>query len=152
MKRNLKTMDPEELFPPLLALLDDTPAVPLVISGYSMTPFLLHGRDTVYFSKITQPPQRGDMVLYRRDNGSYVLHRVYEAGSTYTMVGDAQTLLEQGIRPDQMLAQVSAVCRKGKKLQKGSFWWEFFEKVWIRNLSIRPTLISVYCHMRKLFN
>ena len=149
MEHKRKVLAPEALIPSLLELLEDTPAVPLVISGNSMSPFLVHGRDTVYLSKLTQPPRRGDMILYRRDNGAYVLHRVYEAGSTYTMVGDAQTLLERGIRPDQLLARVSAVCRKGKMLEKGSFWWDFFEKIWIRGLSVRPVAVALYGRIKK---
>lgn len=152
MEHKVKVIDPQQLIPPLLALLEDTPTVPLLISGNSMSPFLAHGRDTVYLSKITTPPQRGDMILYRRDNGSFVLHRVYEAGATYTMVGDAQTLLEKGIRPDQMLARVTSVCRKGKMLQKGSFWWDFFEKTWIRMVAARPAVRSAYSHLKNLFD
>lgn len=66
---------------PLLALLDDTQAVPLVIS--SMTPFLVHGRDTVYLSKVSGPIKKGDMVLYQRSSVRYILHRALkaEAGS-----------------------------------------------------------------------
>ena len=152
MDYKVKVIDPQELIPPLLKLLEDTPTVPLLISGSSMSPFLVHGRDTVYLSKITYPPRRGDMILYRRDNGKFVLHRVYETGDTYTMVGDAQTLLERGIRPDQLLARVTSVCRKGKMLQKGSFWWDFFEKTWIRMLDLRPAARSAYSHLKKLFD
>ena len=65
------------------------------------------------------------------------------------MVGDAQTLLERGIRPDQLLARVSAVCRKGKMLEKGSFWWDFFEKIWIRGLSVRPVAVALYGRIKK---
>ena len=150
MEHKVKIVHPEELIPSLLELLEETAAVPLVISGSSMAPFLRHGRDTVYLSRITQPPRRGDMILYRRDNGSYVLHRVYKAGSSYTMVGDAQTLLEHGIRPDQMLARVSAVCRNGKRLEKGSFCWDFFEVFWIRAIGARPALWAAGSHLRKL--
>ena len=152
MDYKVKVIDPQELIPPLLKLLEDTPTVPLLISGSSMSPFLVHGRDTVYLSKITYPPRRGDMILYRRDNGKFVLHRVYETGDTYTMVGDAQTLLERGIRPDQLLARVTSVCRKGKMLQKGSFWWDFFEKTWIRMLDLRPAARSAYSDLKKLFD
>ena len=151
MEHKRKVLAPEALIPSLLELLEDTPAVPLVISGNSMSPFLVHGRDTVYLYKLTQPPRRGDMILYRRDNGAYVLHRVYEAGSTYTMVGDAQTLLERGIRPDQMLALVTAVRRKGKLLKPGSFWWVFFQRVWIRMVPLRPVVLKVYSGMSRLF-
>lgn len=149
MEHKVKVIDPQQLIPSLLELLDDTPSVPLLISGNSMSPFLIHGRDTVYLSRITHPPKRGDMILYRRDNGNYVLHRVYEAGATYTMVGDAQTLLEKGIRPDQLLAIVTAVSRKGKILKKGSFWWDFFEKTWIRMVSARPAIRSAYSLLKK---
>ena len=152
MDYKVKVIDPQELIPPLLKLLEDTPTVPLLISGSSMSPFLVHGRDTVYLSKITYPPRRGDMILYRRDNGKFVLHRVFETGDTYTMVGDAQTLLERGIRPDQLLARVTSVCRKGKMLQKGSFWWDFFEKTWIRMVAARPAVRSAYSHLKNLFD
>ena len=152
MESNVKILSPEELIPPLLELLEETDTVPLIISGGSMTPFLVHGRDTVCLSKVRQPLKRGDMVLYRRDSGNYVLHRIYRVtDGTYTMVGDAQTLLEHGIRPDQVLALVTAVRRKGKLLQPGSFWWEFFRRVWIRMVPLRPCIRAVYCGISRLF-
>jgi len=152
MEHKVKILEPEQLMPQLLELLEITEPVPLVISGSSMTPFLVHGRDTVYLSKVRQPLKRGDMVLYRRSSGNYILHRVYRAEEdSYTMVGDAQFQLEPGIRPDQILAVVTAVRRKGKLLQKGSFWWTFFEKVWIRMVFLRPAVMAGYARMKKLF-
>jgi len=152
MEHKVKILEPEQLMPQLLELLEITEPVPLVISGSSMTPFLVHGRDTVYLSKVRQPLKRGDMVLYRRSSGNYILHRVYRTEEdSYTMVGDAQFQLEPGIRPDQILAVVTAVRRKGKLLQKGSFWWTFFEKVWIRMVFLRPAVMAGYARMKKLF-
>lgn len=136
---------------PLIALLEDAEAVPLVISGGSMTPFLVHRRDTVYLSKADRPLKRGDMVLYQRDNGRYVLHRVLRAdGDAFTMIGDAQTQPEPGIRRDQIRAVVTAVRRKDKLLKKGNFWWDFFEKVWIRLVPIRPFIRNVYTAAKRL--
>ena len=152
MEPKVRVIAPQELMPQLLQLLQEAQFVPLVISGNSMSPFLRHGRDTVYLSKIATPPKRGDMILYQRDNGRFILHRVYRVGTTYTMVGDAQTLLETGIRPDQMLARVDTVRRKGKLLRKGNFCWDFFEKVWIRMLAIRPIARSAYSHLKQLLN
>ena len=153
MNYNVRELDPQVLMPALLALLEETETVPLVISGSSMTPFLVHGRDTVYLSKTAAPLKRGDMILYRRDSGDYILHRIFRAeGDTYTLVGDAQTMLEPGIRADQVLAVVTAVRRKGKLLKKGSFWWDFFEKVWIRMVPLRPAVRAVYSCFVKLLN
>ena len=152
MEHKIKVLEPRLLMPALLELLEVTEPVPLVISGDSMTPFLAPGRDTVYLSNIRQPLRRGDMVLYRRNSGDYILHRIYRPeGETYTMVGDAQNWLEPGIRRDQILAQVTAVRRKEKLLCKGSFWWDFFEKVWIRMVPLRPAVMAVYTRLKKLF-
>lgn len=145
MTHTVKTVSPELVMESVLQLLEETDAVPLVISGGSMAPFLVHGRDTVYLSKATDPLKRGDMALYQRDNGRYILHRVFRADNgAYTMLGDAHTQPEPGIRPDQIRALVTAVRRKGKLLQKGSFWWSFFAKIWIRLVPARRFLISVY--------
>ena len=152
MKSNIKVLSPEELMPSLLELLEETDNVPLVISGSSMTPFLVHHRDTVYLSKISRPLKRGDMILYRRANGKYILHRIYRTEpNTYTLVGDAQTTLEQGISPDQVMALVTAVHRKEKLLKPGSFWWEFFRLVWIRLVPLRPVLLAIYSRAAHLF-
>ena len=151
MKHNLKILEPEELAESLPQLLEEAEAVPLVISGSSMTPFLVHGRDTVYLSGVKEPLKRGDMAFYRRENGRCILHRVYRVeGACYTMVGDAQTQLEPGISPEQVCAVVTAVSRKGRLLQRGSFWWDFFETVWIRMVPLRPLAGNAYCFIKKL--
>ena len=150
MESRTRVLPPELLVEDLLAALQEAQAVPLVISGSSMTPFLVHGRDTVFLSRLEQAPKRGDMIFYRRTNGSYILHRVYRVGeNTCDMVGDAQTAIERGVPRDAMLAVVTAVRRKGKLLKKGSFWWDFFEKVWIRLVPVRPLLQRCYGLFRK---
>lgn len=145
MEHKVKVLPPEVLMEQLLGLLDSAEYVPLNISGSSMTPFLVHSRDTVYLSRVTRPLKKGDMILYRRDSGAYVLHRIYRVTPEgYWLVGDAQILIEKGVRRDQVLALVTAVRRKEKLLQPGSFWWDFFEKVWIRLIPLRPGIAAAY--------
>ena len=148
----MKILVPELLLEEYRTLLQDDGAdcLPLIISGWSMTPFLIHGRDTVYLSRLTRAPRRGDMLLYRRDGGAYILHRVYKKeNGTLTMLGDAQRMPEPGIREDQIIAIVTKVLRKEKLLAPGSFWWEFFEKVWVRIVPLRSILLWGY---RKVFH
>lgn len=145
MEHKVRVIPPEELMPQLPQLLEAADSVPLVISGNSMSPFLVHGRDTVYLSKVTEPLRRGDMILYRRKNGTYILHRIYRANNeTYQLVGDGQWGIEPGICRDQVLAIVTAVRRKGKLLRSGSFWWDFFQHVWLGILPLRPAVLRLY--------
>lgn len=144
MKPELRTETPEVLMGPLLSLLEETESVPLVISGYSMNPFLAHGRDTVYLSKAACPLKAGDMILFRRDSGDYILHRILKKDpGRCTVAGDAQTWTE-AVRDDQILAVVTAVRRKGRLLRPGSFLWFFFEKIWRRMIPLRPRILKLY--------
>lgn len=145
MESKLKVADPEVLMPRIKSLVDQGQTVPLVISGGSMVPFLVHGRDTVYLSAVDRPLKKGDMILYRRDSGAYILHRICAVrGETCDLVGDAQTVIEPGIRKEQILALVTAARRKGTLLKKGSFLWWLFEKLWIRMIPVRPALLRLY--------
>ena len=124
-------------------------ALPLTISGNSMAPFLVHGRDTVYLSRISEPLKPGDVVLYRRKNGSYVLHRIHSIQSPfYTMAGDAHPGVEPGIHRDQILAIMTCAKRKGKLEQPGTFWWEFFRTTWLRIIPLRKTAMGLYSALK----
>lgn len=155
MKEETKIIDPGSLLETYRTLLQEeknAERLPLLISGDSMGPFLRHGRDTVYLSRLTRPARRGDILLYQRDNGAYVLHRVYGVTPRgLTMVGDAQTLLEEGIRPEQVIAVVVQVNRNGRELGPGALLWDFFEKIWIRLVPLRPVLRRVGFRLKSLF-
>ena len=62
-------------------LLETVDTLPLQVTGSSMTPFLAPGRDSVLLTKPGERLRRGDIALYRRDSGSYIMHRVYRCGS-----------------------------------------------------------------------
>ena len=147
MKPALKVEEPQVLMPKLLTLLEDTETVPLVISGSSMSPFLVHRRDTVYLSRVHRPLKKGDMILFRRDCGDYILHRILRAEKgLYILIGDAQNWVEP-VREDQVLALVTAVRRKDKLLKEGDFWWFFFEKIWLRMIPLRHPIMKLYARV-----
>lgn len=154
MNRRTRVLPPEILLEEYRRLLEterEIEALPLIISGSSMTPFLADGRDTVYLSRLERPVRRGDVLLYRRESGTYVLHRVYAVeGACYTMVGDGQTELEPGIRQEQVIAIMTSALRKGKRQEPGCFWWEFFEKIWIRMVPARGAVRSGYLALKRL--
>ena len=94
--------------------------VSLRIAGSSMSPFLCHERDWIYFTRPDRALRRGDMVFYQRDTGQYVMHRIYQIrGEEYYMLGDAQTCVEGPLRREQIFALIVQVKRKGKILRRG---------------------------------
>ena len=61
-------------------LLREGKMIQTAVNGYSMYPTLVPGRDSVVIEPLDGRPGRGDVVLYRRDGGILVLHRVWKAG------------------------------------------------------------------------
>lgn len=137
--------------PVIRELLESGEEVPLTISGNSMSPFFIHERDKVLLAPAKGILKKGDMALFQRKNGQYILHRICRVTSDnqYFFVGDAQTEIEGPIDREQIFGRVKAVCRKGRWLKPGDFWWDFFAHVWIRIIPARRAVCRVYSALRK---
>ena len=91
---------------------------------------LRQGKDSVVLSPLPEKLKKYDLPLYQRDNGQYVLHRVVEAGETYTCVGDNQFALENGLRHDQMIALVTAFDRGEKSHSVEEWQYKLYCRLW----------------------
>ncbi len=147
----MKKVDTREYVSVLRDLVEEGKEVSMLIAGTSMTPFLGHHRDYILFKKPEESLKRGDMVFYQRWTGQFVMHRIWKVKPEgYYIVGDAQTEIEGPLKREQIFAIVTKAQRKGKWIGPGNFWWEFFEKVWIRMVPIRPVVMKIYEVVRKI--
>lgn len=146
MKTNKRIVDVDSYLPVLCELLAQRKEVSLIISGNSMSPFLIHGRDEILISPPKESWKKGDMALFRRTNGQYVMHRIFrvDKGGELYFIGDAQQIAEGPIKTDQLLGKVTSVKRKGKWIGPGNFWWEFFEHIWLNIIPLRPFCQKLY--------
>ena len=146
-----RVVDTKEYLDVLRGLTEEGKEVSLLISGSSMAPFLIHARDYVYFRKPDRELKKGDIVFFQRDSGQYVMHRICQVKEDgYYLVGDGQTQVEGPIRRDQIFGLIYCVRRKGRKIQPGDFWWEFFAHVWIVFRPVRPVLMRLYGFLSRL--
>lgn len=146
----------ESLYEVILLQLQNGGKANLVVTGVSMKPMLKEGRDTVILAPITTDPVTGDIVLYRRDNGKFVLHRIIRVTPEgYLISGDNQYELEEVSR-GQLLAVVGGFTRKGRShtLREPGYRlyrWAWVKLFWLRKpyIKLRRRLGRVY---RRLFN
>lgn len=119
-------------------------SVAIPVAGGSMIPFL-HDGDTVLLEIPTTPLKRGDIVLYSRAGGRYILHRIYrvDRNGGYIMVGDAQQELEYIPHRSQIHARVTSVRHKGKLNKPDSFRWWFYRHIWMWLLPYRHRLMRL---------
>lgn len=122
-------------------------AVAVPVAGGSMIPFLHHG-DTVYLDLPRFPVKPGDILLYTRPNGQYILHRVIRtaADGSLLLSGDAQQELEYLPGTDCVHARVTSACHKGKRNCPGQLRWWAYSHLWRWLLPYRHRLM----HLREM--
>ena len=86
--------------------------------GDSMFPLIREGRDLIVIEPVHSRLHRGDVPLYRRDSGQYVLHRVLKVrNDDYVICGDNRWQREYGIQDRHILGVLTAVIRDGRELR-----------------------------------
>lgn len=141
----MRQVNTREYVSVLKELVEEGREVSLLIAGSSMSPFLIHQRDYIYFKQPDRELKKGDMVFYQRESGQYVMHRILRIGADgYYMIGDAQQEVEGPLRREQIFALITKVQRKGKWLEPGDLVWEFFEHVWIHMIPFRRSIMKAY--------
>ncbi len=124
----------------------DGGCVPLAVTGSSMMPFLKEGRDVVWLRKCTEADfERGKILLFRRDNGAFILHRIREIlpDNKLLMNGDAQYWCET-INKSQVIAVVSEIERDGKKKPcSRNFLWHILKP-------LRPYIFRIQRKIKKI--
>lgn len=148
---NKKKITLSELYPVIRDKLDAGGTVELPTTGTSMLPLLVWGRDSVDIQK-TETPKTGDIIFYRRDNGQFVLHRIVGKNENgFILCGDNQWVKEYGIRPHNIIAVVTAINRKGKKIDTDNKTYRLYSLLWVRILPIRKYILIFMRKMKKLF-
>lgn len=133
-------------------LLKEGKRIKIVPKGNSMFPFWASGRDSVIIGKVERELKRGDIVLYRRENGIYVVHTIYKIDKgKFFMLGDSQTDVEGPLEKEKIIGRVEVIIRKGKTINCDNLWYKILHNSWLRLRIIRPFLIQTWLLVCKLY-
>lgn len=123
----------------------------LPVTGNSMWPLLAGGRDMVRLVRPDRPVGRGDVILYRRAGGQYVLHRVIRCGKdSFICCGDNQWERET-VPGGSVIAVVTAFCRKGRWHEtRGPGVWRLYAWLWSGTFPARRPLLRLVHLLRRL--
>lgn len=89
--------------------------IEVLTSGRSMEPLFKEHRDIAVVSRVEKPFKKGDIVLYSRDEKSFILHRIVKIkGENLIIRGDNNLNFESDIKADRVIGVLTALYRKGK--------------------------------------
>lgn len=145
------TIPMEELVPVLLLQLQRGDRASLQVTGNSMAPMLHHRKDTVFLESVKAPLKKGDLILYRRDNGKYVLHRIVRVRheGAFVCSGDHQWEPEE-VFAHQVLAVVTDFVRDGKAYTNQHRGYRLYVWCWTAVFPIRRPIIWAWKKFRAL--
>lgn len=119
-------------------------AIAFAPNGDSMWPFIKNHGQTVIVERLNESPKVLDVVLFIRNDGSLVLHRVLAVNENLlTLCGDSQFTTET-ISPDSVIG-VMTKFYKGKKVvsARNSKYLKQVEK-WYKRKKLRKFRIKLY--------
>ena len=125
------TIDTSEYVSNLKQLIDDGHEVVITVAGWSMEPFLRNRQDRVLLKKPSGTLKVGDIVLYKRKTGQFVLHRIYKIKCDgYYIMGDNQIDMEGPIAADSIAAIVTEVERNKRWVSVKMLSWKIASGLW----------------------
>lgn len=121
------------------------------VSGKSMVPLLHHGTDSVIFGPCENPHKlkRLDLPLYRRADGTYVMHRIVKVHKdSFDMCGDGQRKIERGVPKNAVVAQAVGFIRKGKELSVKNRRYRLYSFIWCLIIPLRGLAFKLNYKLR----
>lgn len=114
--------------------------------GTSMLPLLKEGRDRVELvSSDRKQLKRGDVVLYKKDDGKLVLHRIIKVldENTFTLLGDHQFKGATQVKKEQIIAVAKGFFINNRYIDENRLRYRIYKKIWLSNLTVRRCCLWV---------
>lgn len=147
----LSAVSIESLIPVIRLQLEVGGRSNLVVTGHSMYPTLRNCRDIVELVPVHRDLHKGDLILYQRRNGAYVLHRIVTepVEDEFNCAGDNQWELEL-VQLRQVIALVDTYIRGGKRIPVDSRCCRTWVRLWIWMFPVRKPILKLRRSMARL--
>ena len=155
---NLK-VSMEDLYPLISRKLEADGEVTFIVSGVSMQPMIINGKDTVTLISPPKKLKKYDLPFFRLDDGRFVLHRIVKINNdgSYECRGDNRMHSEYNVRPDQIIGFATRFTHNNKEYSCKGFayklyaWYmvDFFFLRYFWRKKLRPFLARI---KHKIFN
>ena len=135
-------------------LLEQGQQVQIHPQGYSMYPLFVPDRDEVILEKAdVSRLKRGDVVLYRRESGILVLHRIWKVRPDgFYMVGDNQSEVEGPLLRSQIKGILTGFIRKGKYCSVKNPVYRLACGLWLFLRPARPALSRMAAAIKRMLH
>ena len=142
----------EELSPVLEELFKEGLSCNIQVTGNSMLPLWRDRRDQVTLAACDATSlKKMDLVLYQRENGQYILHRILQISHGYMdLCGDAQETIEEKVPVSAVRARVIRICRDGHWFSCDHVLYRSYSLIWFLLRPVRGKILGMGSRMKRL--
>lgn len=135
----------------VVKMLGEGLSVRIFPEGYSMYPMFVPGRDEAVIGAVDPKKlRRGAVVLYRRESGILVLHRILRKGKEgFFMVGDNQTQVEGPLQESQIKGVLLAFVRKGRYIPVSHPVYVLASRLWLFLRPVRNPIMQTGAFLKR---
>ena len=152
MLKKVKITSMDMLVGIMTPVIESGKSVKFTVVGNSMYPLFRDGIETVTMVKADNI-KKYDVILYRREEGSYVLHRVVGVGKDgYKLCGDNQLVIEYPVKQSSVIAVMTEFERKGKTVEITRLWYVLYSRIWCVLLPLRPFMFKTAKIVKRLLD
>ena len=120
--------------------------------GDSMMPLIKEGRDVLIIERPTGRLKKGDVPLYKRDSGQYVLHRIHKVTPDgYVICGDNRARRERGITDRHIIGVLVGIIREGREISFDTLSYRLYRFAVCELYFVRYVAFGVRALFRRIF-
>ena len=110
--------------------------------GTSMLPLLRERRDIIEIRPLTRPPEKYDVLLYKR-GGTYILHRVLKVtAGGYRIAGDNNVFVETDVTDAMILGRMTRIIRDGREIHvDGNLPYKLYSHLYVDFFPVKCLLL-----------
>ena len=118
--------------------------------GNSMLPFIRPTTDEIELSPLDERSiQTGNVVLAKTNASNYVIHRIENIeDNLITLRGDGNLTAREYCKKNNILAEVTAVIRIKRRINKNDFNWRLYKRLWFSNPIFRRLYLGIYLRLK----
>lgn len=135
----------QELFPILKEQLARGRNIKFTVTGSSMLPWIVGGRDSVeLISAAGQTLKKGNIILYQSGEDHYILHRITQVTPNgFITTGDGNCWRDGETPARSVIGKVTVIYRKNRIISCTSIRWKLASRIWMVLFPIRKPLLKV---------
>lgn len=123
--------------------------------GNSMFPFIRGGEDLAVIFPLKEKPKKFDVMLYERQDGEHVLHRIVKTAAEGYLVRGDNCYFEEFVTEEQIIGYLGKLFRNGntKKDVLESGGYRTAVRLWVLAYPLRRCVHAIWKRMtRRVFS